>query len=240
LLSVAAAFARAIVSRDGADPVASLAGAAGSLHLDIGLHFGLGHLGFVVPREAVVWLEANGRTDLELDRGEHLLHLTREVRVFQELADLFGNDAEEAVLRFFDLREEVIDRLARQFHAADEFLQVVRGLGGLFDANLDGSLDELGNDAVEAAAPVARVLLAHEALAPGKCKYRAARDRSTPGSGRDAKNPRDTSRGGIDRGQPARASAGTQEHRLAVDIDRLNVDLTAQLGHARRVVEPRL
>src|ERR1019366_6875720 len=83
LLSVASAFARAFVSRDGAVPVDSFAGAAGSLHLHIGLHFGLRHLGFVVAREAVVRLEADGRTDLELDGGEHLLHLTREVRVLQ-------------------------------------------------------------------------------------------------------------------------------------------------------------
>src|ERR1019366_5466376 len=168
LLSVASAFARAFVSRDGAVPVDSFAGAAGSLHLHIGLHFGLRHLGLVVAGEAVVRLEADGCTDLELAGGEHLLHLTREVRVLQELTALVGDHAEEAVLRFFDLREEVVHRLARQLHAAHEFLQVIGGLGRLFDANLDGSLEELGNDAVEAAAPVARVLLAHAALAPGQ------------------------------------------------------------------------
>ena len=59
--------------------------------------------------------------------------------------------------------EEIVDGFAREFHPADEFLQVVRCLSRLLDANLDCSFEKLRDHAIEAASP--RVLLAHKALA---------------------------------------------------------------------------
>src|SRR4051794_23455766 len=75
-------------------------------HMHGGLHFGLRQrppiafrafgrslvflVVFVVGARAlaVVRAETNGRVDLELHRGEELLHLAREVRMLEEIAHL--------------------------------------------------------------------------------------------------------------------------------------------------------
>src|SRR5262249_7418495 len=75
---------------------------------------------------AIVRREADRRVHFELHRRQKLLHFTGEVGVLQEIANLFGDDAEEPILRLVDLGEQIVGNVLRDLHVSDELLQVVR------------------------------------------------------------------------------------------------------------------
>src|SRR5580658_10048239 len=94
-LSASAPLSRPLFGCSSAGGLSAFVGAASAFELNFGLHFGFGHLRRVSRRTgaAVVRLEADRRTDLELDGGEHLLHLAGEVRVFEKLTYLLRHHA---------------------------------------------------------------------------------------------------------------------------------------------------
>jgi hypothetical protein len=126
------------------------------------LHLGLGSGGFsrfgplfalFGGGGAVVRRETNRGVDLELDRREDLLHLARDVRVLEKIADLVGDDAEEAVLGLVDLLQDIARDLLRELELADEVLQRLGGVLRPVDADLDRPLQELGDDPLETLPP---------------------------------------------------------------------------------------